>query len=170
MSSWVTGPDGKWHPGKERVALKNLSGKVITIKQKDRDGKEFTQEIHPGEDYIYDGPDRAALYELYLIDKTGNTTTIGQDFRSNLEFMEYYGKYRNMFGFNSVEEFLTYLGWDEKKAKEDFDKKASVVKKHELPRRVDMINKLGGGKDTANSGLDKLGGFGDPDELASTKG
>lgn len=169
MSSWVTGPDGKWHPAKERVALKNLSGKVVTVKQKDKNGKEFIQEVQPGEDYIYEGPDRAALFELYLIDKTGNTTTIGENFRSNIEFMESYAKYRNMFGFTSVEEFLKYLGWDEEKAKEEFERKAAVIKKHDLPRRVDIINKLGGGKDTANSGLDKMGGFGDPDELAQAK-
>ena len=47
--------DGEFFPAKERVALKNLSGK-----EKEVDGKI----IKPGEDYIYEGADRAALFEL----------------------------------------------------------------------------------------------------------
>ena len=167
MASWVTDEKGYWHPAKEKVALKNLSGKRIEIKQKDKDGKEFSQVIEPGDDYIYEGPCRQALFELWEIDKTGKTTTLGDDFRKNIEFMEAYGKFRAMFGFSKVEEYLAYIGYDEKAVKEEFEKKASKVSKHELPKRIQEIKKLGGGKDTVDGKLNKYGGFGAPELVAA---
>lgn len=160
MPSWVTDEKGLWHPKLERVSLKNLSGKIIKVKQKDMEGKEFTQEIQPGQDYIYEGPDRAALFELWNIDKTGKTTTLGEDFRRNTEFLESYAKARNAFGFNTVDEYLNYLGYDEKKVKDKFEETAAKINTHELPRRVEEIKKLGGGSDTATGQNLRYGGFG----------
>lgn len=162
MSTWVSDERGLWHPGYERVSLKNLSGKTIRIKQKDIDGKEFTQEVAAGADYIYEGPDRAALFDLWQIDKSGNTTTLGNDFRSNPEFLESYAKARNAFGFNTIDEYLQYLGYDEKKVREEFNKKAVRINQHELPQRVEEIKRLGGGDDRANPGKNvRYGGFGE---------
>ena len=48
--------DGIWHPAKEKIGLVNRSGKTKTI-----DGKR----IKPGDPYIYEGADRAALFVLY---------------------------------------------------------------------------------------------------------
>lgn len=134
---------GVWFPAKERIALKNLSGKTKVV-----DGKE----IEPGDDYIYEGPDRAALFELF---KEG-VETFGQDFRKNPEFLQ---GVRNQ-GFPSVEEFLKFIGYDEKKAEEEFEKKASKVHKDEIPKRVEMVRTLGGGTDTSGGGQDRYGGFG----------
>jgi hypothetical protein len=46
-----------------------------------------------------------------------------------------------------------------------FEKKASVITKHELPEKVEAIKKLGGGQDTSGQGNDKYGGFGKPDDI-----
>lgn len=154
MSSWVTDEKGLWHPAKEKVALTN-EGK-IPFKHP------ITGEmINPGEPFIYEGPDRAAMYELYQIDKSGSTTTLGENFRTNTEFMEYYGKMKNLFGFQTVDEFLAYLGYSEEEKKKEFDKKASMIKKHELPERVEAVKRLGGGSDTAGGKNIRYGGFGD---------
>lgn len=142
MSKWVS-KEGEWYPAKERIALKNLSGKVKII-----DGKE----IQPGEDYIYEGGDRAALFELFK----ANVEKIGTNFRSNPEFLQ---AMRNQ-GFNSVDEYLKAIGYDEKKSEEDFNKKAKKVHKDEIPKRVEAIKVLGGGQDTAGGDQDRYGGFG----------
>ena len=160
MSSWVTDEKGLWHPAKEKVGLVNRSGKTIKVKSKDREGKEFVQDIAPGEPYVYEGPDRAALFELWQLDKTGKTTTVGEDFRRNTEFLESYAKARNAFGFASVQEYLDYLGYDEKKVKEEFALKASVINKHEMKERIEEIKMLGGGSDTATGKQLQYGGFG----------
>ena len=67
--------EGVWHPAKERVALKNLSGKTKKV-----DG----EDVQPGDDYIYEGADRAALFELYKL----KVETLGEDFRKNPEFLQ----------------------------------------------------------------------------------
>ena len=135
--------EGEWYPAKERIALKNLSGKVKMV-----DGKE----VQPDDDYIYEGADRAALFELF---KEG-VEKFGQNFRSNPDFLQ---AVRNQ-GFQNVEEYLKAMGYDEKKSLEEFEKKASVVHKDELPKKVKMIETLGGGQDTSGGGQDRYGGFG----------
>ena len=162
MPSWITDQDGKWHPAKEKVALTNYGKRF-----KDKKTGEW---VNTGEPYIYEGPCRAALFELWQIDKTGATTTIGENFRQNTEFLESFAKARQAFGFANVEDYLTYLGYDISKAKADFEKKASVLAKHELPKKVEEIKKLGGGSDTANPGKNiKYGGFGEPQEVELAK-
>lgn len=164
MASYVTDEKGKWHPAKERVALKNYGP---TFKDK-RTG----EVIETGMDYIYEGPCRAALFELW--EANGKPTeeqmkenkelmTLGEGYRQNKEFLDSYSTARQAFGFNSVDEYLKYLGYDEVKIKADFEKKAAVVTKHDLPKRVAEIKKLGGGDNKANPGRDlRYGGFGEP--------
>lgn len=173
MSSFITDEKGIWHPAKERVALKNLSGKPMKLKQKDISGKEFIQEIPIGGDYIYEGPCRAALFDLW--EANGKPTeqevknnpdkllTMGEGYRQNTEFLESYAKARSAHGFANVEEYLKYLGYDETKVKERFEKNASVVTMHDAPRRVNEIKRLGGGTDHANPGKNLVyGDFGEP--------
>lgn len=160
------------HPAKERASLKNYSKEAIEIKQKDKDGKEFIQVIQPGQDYIYEGPDRAALFELW--EMHGKPTrekistdpekylTMGEGYRQNSEFMQAFSIARQAFGFKDVDAYLKYLGYDEEKVKEDFAKNASTVTNHDLPRRVDEIKKLGGGDNNANPREVMYGGFGEP--------
>lgn len=170
MATWISDEKGVLHPAKERVALKNLSGKPIKIKQLDDSGKEFVRTIQPDEDYIYEGPDRSALFNWWEengrlpaeeMKKLEGNVTLGEDFRVNTEFREQFAKARQMFGFNTVDEYLTYLGYDAKKSHERFLEKASVVAKHDMPSRVAEIKKLGGGQDYATGKLNRYGGFGD---------
>ena len=146
MARYVS-KEGVWHPAKERIALKNLSGKV-----KEVDG----EKIQPKEQYIYKGADRAALYEMF---KEG-VSTFGRNFREDPDFR---AAIRNQ-GFNSVEEYLKAMGYDEEKANKDFEEKAAVVHKDELPEKVAAIKTLGGGVDTAGGGKDRYGGFGSQPE------
>jgi hypothetical protein len=125
------------------VPLINRSGTTKTI-----DG----EEVQPGEPYIYNGPDRAALYQLW----ENKTDTLGTDIHQSPELLEVVRK----LGFKSVKEYLKLNGYDENKVEDDFKKHAAVVNKHELPDRVNMIDTLGGGIDRSGGGLDRPGGFG----------
>jgi hypothetical protein len=146
---------GIWHPAKERVGLKNFSEK--TIKNPSTDEKLKEEEIKPGEDYIYSGPDRAALFELWQV----KAETLGTDFRQNPEFLQ---AVRNM-GYSSYKKYLKDIGFDEKKMEEDFKKKAESISSHELPKRVKALDTLAGGKDFSGSGNDMKGGFDKPPDL-----
>ncbi len=170
MSTWVSDEKGILHPAKERVALKNYSDKAIRLKKKSDDGKEYTETIQPGEDYIYEGPDRAALFQWWEengrispeeMKKLDGNVTMGEDFRGNQEFREQFAKARQMFGFNTVEDYLTYLGYDSAKSHQKFLEKASITTKHDMPQRINEIKKLGGGQDYATGKLNRYGGFGD---------
>lgn len=171
MSTFISDEKGIWHPAKERVPLKNLSGKTIEIEQTASDGKKFKMSVPPGADYIYEGPDRAAMFQWWeengkpsaekMKEMQGNVT-FGEDFRTNTEFMEQYAKFRQMFGFENVEAYLKYLGYDSVKMHERFVKNASVVNIHDAPARLNEVQRIGGGTDVANPGKNlRYGGFGD---------
>jgi hypothetical protein len=136
-------PSGKWYPAKEKVGLINKSDKII-----DYNG----QKIEPGEPFVYEGPDRAALQELH---KQG-VEFLGQDFHDDPDLI---ARVRQL-GYKSVSSYAKAMGYDEKKAKEDFEKKAAKVEKHELSEKVKAINLIGGGVDTSGGGQDRYGGFG----------
>lgn len=172
MPSWISDEKGLLHPAKEQVSLVNRTGKTIQIEQTSADGKKFTVNVKPDAPYIYEGPDRAAMFQWW--EENGKPTaeqiksmpdgaiTMGSDFQTNQEFMDFYAKYRQAFGFQNMGEFLTYLGYDAAKQKKRFQEKASEVKLHELPTRVPEIKKVGGGDDRANPGKNvRLGGWGE---------
>lgn len=171
MSTYISDERGIWHPAKERVGLKNLSNKSIEIEQTSIDGKKFKQLIPPGGDYVYEGPDRAAMFQWWeengkpsaekMKEMEGNVT-FGSDFRTNSEFMEQYSKFRQMFGFEDVEAYLKYLGYDSVKTHAKFMQNASITTTHDAPYRIQEIQKLGGGTDHANPGKNlRYGGFGE---------
>lgn len=139
---------GEWHPVKEKVGLVHRGTEAIEV-----DGKV----VNPGEPYIYEGPDRAALFELW---KAG-VEKFGENFKNNPEFLQ---SMRNQ-GYDSVPKFLKAMGYDEKKATEDFTEKASVINKHELPAKVKMVETLGGGQDFSGQGKDIPGGFGEAPKI-----
>jgi len=139
----------EWYPAKEKVSLKNKSGKTITVGGK---------KIGPGEDFIYEGPDRGALM---LLEKVGTVNAecnkvLGENFMKNTEFLQ---SVRNM-GFNDTESYLAFIGYDKEKEEENFKKKASVVTNHDLPKRAEEAKIIGGGQDTSGGGLDRYGGMG----------
>jgi len=143
MPNYVS-KDGVWYPAKEKVGLINTSGK-----EKEVDGKK----VAPGEPYIYEGPDRAALFELFK----AKVETFGVDFRTDPELIN---RVRQL-GYKSVDEYAKIMGYDKEKIEKEFKKNASVVTKHELPKKVEAVKTLGGGKDFAGQGQDKFGGFGE---------
>lgn len=172
MPTWISDEKGLWHPAKENVGLVNISNKAIEVEYSSTDGKKFKVKVEPGASYTYEGPDRAALFQWWeengkpnakdMKELEGNVT-FGEDFRVNTEFMEQYAKFRNMFGFKDVEEYLKYIGYDAFKSNARFKEKAQIVAKHDLPNRVPEIKKLGGGDDKANPGKNlQYGGFGEP--------
>jgi len=137
--------DGEFLPALERVALKNLSGKEKTVEGK---------VVKPGEDYIYEGADRAALFELY---KAG-VEKFGVDFHHDSELLHRI----KQLGFKNVAEYAKTVGYDKEKTKKEAEAKTAKVTLHELPAKVKAIEQIGGGIDTAGGGQDKYGGFGDP--------
>lgn len=150
MPSYVS-KDGVFHAQNEKVALTNLSGKPFT-------NPKTKEVIGVGEPYIYDGPCRAALFELWEADKSGKTTTFGVDFRKSPEFLQ---MLRDL-NFKTADEYLAWVGYDKEQVEKDFAANVSVIAKHELPKRVNEIKMLGGGKDYATGKNNQMGGFGDP--------
>lgn len=180
MPTWISDEKGLLHPAKENTSLVNRSNKIITIEQTDENGKKFKVKVKPGGSYIYEGPDRAAMFQWW--EENGRPTaeqikampdgsiTMGSNFQTNQEFMDYYAKYRQAFGFQNMGEFLTYLGYDAVKQKKRFEEKAQEVQLHELPERVPEIKKVGGGDDRANPGKNvRLGGWGEHSEEGMVK-
>lgn len=143
---------GRQFPKHERLGLTNKSDKVI-INEYSNDGKP----IQPGEDFIYDGPDREAMR---IIKQEGgkDATFLGEDFRDDPEFLQ---SCRNR-GFNDVDEYLKNIGFDEKNSVEEGNKLIEKQVSHtpEEPQEETLI--MGGGQDrSGNIDNDSIGGFGD---------
>lgn len=143
MPKWVS-QEGVWHPRNEKVALVNNSEKVKKIGD---------QEVGPGEPYIYEGPDRAALFQLFQ----EKQESLGGDFRHDAEFLL---RVKNL-GYRDLDDYLSSIGYDSEKAVKLTEEKLSRVNKHELPKKIKAIETLGGGKDFSGQGNDKAGGFGE---------
>lgn len=141
--------NGVWKPGKEKVALVNRSDKAKVINGKS---------IQPGEPYIYEGPDRAALYELF----ESKVDTFGMDFRTDPQMIEMVRK----LGFGNMKEYLDFVGADpDKEAKVNEEKLVSSVSKHELPKRVEEIQVLSGGTEQGSGKEIRKGGWDNPPDL-----
>lgn len=143
-----TSHEGKWYPAKERIALKNKSDKPFEYKG---------QTINPGDDFIYEGGDREALKELAL----AGEEYFGRNFKNDPDFLQ---AVRNM-NFKNVDEYLENIGYDQEAVDKQFEETAEVVNRHELPKQVEAINVMGGGKDFSGSGKDMKGGWKEPPAL-----
>ena len=153
MPRFITNEVGKWYPAKEKVGLRNNSDKAI-VNPSATYSNYYGQTVQPGEPYIYEGPDRAALLQLW----EEGVDHLGADFRNDPDLIS---RVKQM-GFNNVTEFARVFGWDEAKAKERFNKFASVTTSHEIIDKAKAIKELGGGTDMSGSGQDVYGGFGEP--------
>lgn len=155
---------GKWSPAKEEITLTNAGAEPI--ESKCIFGTKKPGVAMPGEGFVYRGPDREAIK---MLNEQGQET-LGQDFKTDPEFRQIV---RNQ-GFNSTEEYLEYLGYDEEADKKKFEQTAETVKAHEMPKMVREIKVMGGGQDRSGSGNkenDSIGGFGTqrqrkPEELS----
>jgi len=148
MSRWLS-LDGKWFPALEKVSLVNHGP--------DMKHPKTGEIVKTGDPYIYEGPDRAALFELWSIDKEGTVTYIGKDFKTDLDFL----KMIKDTGFKSLKEYLSYVDYDGVKAEKEFKKKASMVTSHEILHRENPLEVIAGGADTSGGGADIVGGFGE---------
>jgi hypothetical protein len=144
---------GKWHPAKESVSMVNTFGKKITSEFITASDGSHT--VNPGENFLYNGPDREAIKAL----KAEDVDYFGRDFRTHPEFLQ---ACRNM-GFNDHKDYLKSIGYDEEKIRKEFESKASVINRHENPKRHEEVVMLAGGKEmtSGSSGAnDLVGGFG----------
>jgi hypothetical protein len=145
---------GKFYPAIEEVSLVYNGEKDIP---KDKLSKYVTvagDVLKKGMPYIYKGPDREAMAML----KKEDVEFLGQDFEHDVEFLQ---KIRTL-NFNTVEEYLKFIGYDKKKDEDRFARICQEVKRHELPEEGEEALIIGGGQDKANSDNDIIGGFGEP--------
>ena len=143
--------DGVWYPMKEKVSLTNHSDKPIEYP------KGSGKFIQPGEPFIYEGADRASMFELFK----AKQETFGMSFFKDPDLI---ARVRQL-GYKSVQDYAKDVGYDSVKVEADFKEHSSVVNMHELPQRVDEIEVMSGGSDTSGSGLDKKGGWTAPPDI-----
>jgi len=141
--------EGEWQPAHEKVALINHSAETQVING---------EEIGPGEPYIYSGKDRAALKMLYDLKEE----KMGDNFRKSPDFI---AKVRQ-FGFENVDKYLEFIGYDADKHKKEFEDYQKTINTHKAPKKKKGTKRIGGGKDFSNSGKDRYGDFGLPPEVA----
>lgn len=135
--------DGVWFPAKEKVGLENKSNKEIEVNG---------EKVAPGDPFIYEGPDRGAVIELH---KAGEET-LGTNFENDPDLVD---RVRQR-GYKDMKEYKKKMGYDAEKAEKEFNEKASIVNKHELPKRAKAIEIMGGGR---GGGKYEKGGFGKPE-------
>jgi len=140
---------GIFVPAKEHAVLPHLSGT---------------------ENEVYDGPDRAAEFELaqaHGVDAAGKPK-VGSFGINYLNDPDLINRARSL-GYKDVKEYAKALGYNATKEQEiaEIKEKEKIVNIHNTPIKRKAANeKLGGGTDTSGQGNDKLGGFGnDPDGL-----
>lgn len=144
---------GEMRPAKETVGLTNHSDKTITVNGK---------EVGPGMPYVYEGPDRAALFMLW--EQSGKPedakqcmTYLGSSFRTDPEFI---ARVRQM-GFSNIDEYLKAIGYDEVADKKRCEEKAMTVKSHEVVKRAKEIEVYGGGIEQGTGKVLATGAIGD---------
>ena len=152
MGTWIS-DGGKWFPAKEEVGLINNSGKTITVNGK---------QIAAGRPFIYEGADRAALYQLWEeagkpTDPEKAITFLGQHFSDDPDFI---GTIRQKYNMD-VKAYLKMIGFDEGKAKTLFSEKMVSLKSHEVAARAKEVETMGGGVETGTGKVIEAGAIGD---------
>ena len=140
---------GEWYPAHEHVVLPHLVG---TSKE------------------VYDGPDRAAL--LMLWQESGKPEDakrcldhLGSNFKSDPDFVN---RVRQL-GFDNVEKYLAFIGYDEKAEIAKAEKNMVVVKSHEVLKRAKAIENDGGGVEFGTGEVLATGAMGDVSFPASVR-
>ena len=139
MSPRFISDEGVWVPAKEKVALEKVN-----------------PETGEKEPYIYEGADRAALLMIKELDAEEDGY-IGQHFTENIQLFEL----ARARGHDSVEDYVKKLGYKSDKAKELVEKHKKLYHTHKAPDKKKGKEFTGGGRNTAGTGSDKKGGFGD---------
>lgn len=150
---------GEWVPQQESFSMTNTFGE--TLKSDLIVGPDGSHEVKEGDLFIYTGPDREAVKML----KEENLDYFGQNFKMDTEFLQ---ATRNM-GFNTPEDYLKQIGYNEKEETEKQEAKAKKIKKGDIKKVAEEVNYLAGGKDsTGNKENNFVGGFG-PEKLRNAK-
>jgi hypothetical protein len=113
--------------------------------------------IQPGEPFIYEGPDRQSMFELFK----AKQETFGMDFHKDPELIN---RVRQL-GYKSVNQYAKDVGYDAEEVQKKFDELSSKVNMHELPARVEEVEVMSGGSDTSGQGNDRKGEWKMPKEL-----
>ena len=146
--------EGVYVPSIERVALKNKSDETI-INPSMEGSKYFGEEVKPGEDFIYEGLDRAAI-KMIKEQEGEDAETMGTHFTESTELFEL----ARSKGYDSVEDYVKKLGYNSDKAKAIAAKNKKKINTHSLPPKVKGKKISGGGTNQTGSGGDLMGGFG----------
>lgn len=126
------------------------AGKEYAVDPKAEKGKE-----------VYEGPDREATKEIQNAGgKMGNNFRLDPDFVMRVKQL----------GFANVEEYLKFVGYNEKSEQEKFDKLLGLVNDHAEGPRKNAVQDLGGGLDTSGNKKHRAGGFGIPDDVPPAYG
>ena len=134
---------GEWFPAKEHAVLPHLSG---TSRE------------------VYDGPDRAALYALWVesgkpADAKNCLEHLGSSFKNDPDFVN---RVRQL-GFAKIDDYLAFIGYDEKAANKLADENLVRVKSHEVLKRAKAIEIDGGGTEFGSGNVLVKGDIGDVD-------
>lgn len=154
MARWIS-KEGEWKPAIEKVVLRNNSNRVM--RNPSTQGKYVDDEIQPGEEFIYEGPDREALRALY----NDGVEVFGTNFRKSPEFLQMLRE----LNFKNEKEYFKFVGYDREKEIAKFEEKIAKIEPHEITKKAEAIQVLGGGRDFSGSGDDRYGGFGKPKEI-----
>lgn len=133
MGSWVS-KLGQWFPKQEYFV---------------------NQKAKPGENPVYQGPDRGAME--YLNEQ--GVESIGTPYNADGELV----MRARQLGFKDVDEYLKVAvpgGFDKKAQLEKSEKEQQKLEVHETPERKNPTKFVGGGRDYANQGKDRFGGIG----------
>lgn len=146
--------------------------KWISVAGKFYPAKEWAvnPDAKPGENPVYEGPDRGAMdymKENGHLDEDGKIISYpGQDCFTDPDNMM---KARSL-GYKNTEEYLKEIfGIDKKKIEELSKKKLESIELHDKPVKRDADRSgMGGGFDKSGQGKDRKGGFGDPDDVPNS--
>lgn len=144
--------------------------KFVSIVGKFYPAKEYyvNPDARPGENPVYEGPDRAAMdfmRENGHLDEKGNIISYpGQDAFADPDNM----MRARQLGYKNVEEMLEgVFGITRKSIEEKAKQTLAILEPHDnkKPRTPDRSG-IGGGRDYSGQGKDRLGGFGDPSDVS----
>jgi len=155
---------GEWSPRVEQFSMVNNFGK--TIESDLIVGPDGSHKVKVGEMFIYTGPDREAVKML----KEENLDFFGRNFKTDPEFIQ---ATRNL-GFNSPDEYLKNIGFNEEEEIKKQKKKAKIINKGGIKKTSEEVAYLAGGKDTSGNKNNFIGGFGEerlrkPSEVKQVK-
>ena len=147
--------EGMVFAARERVVLRNNTDKVL-INPSDENSRYHGEEVQPGEEYIYEGPDRG-FQELLKEMGAENEGYLGQPFEQNPEMIQLARQKH----YTSVKEMVEMEGYDKELTKKRVEEAKKKVNSHKLPEKKPGQKFSGGGRNTTGGGNEIQGDWGD---------